>query len=272
MAFTFATYQSATGCTKYGPAGAEALLTYLEERFPWQRSMGICNCRAIAGTSSYSHHAECRAYDMGIPVTSDGQARPELGMQAVNLLGPHGARLGIDNMIYNRRIWSAANPAGRYYSGVHPHYDHIHIGLTRAAGRNLTYATLVSVLGNTGGSTLYTELNIGDKGEQVTALQVMLRSAGFGATLGGIDGDYGPKTSAALLEARQSVGSKATSGDKFSIDAWEQLHRAHALYWAKTVAGKEGPQGPPGKDGKDGVDGKDGEPVTLTIRSDVQLP
>lgn len=157
MSYNWATYQSATGCTRYGPAGAQALLTYLEDCFPDQTSYGICNCRQVRGGASYSHHAECRAYDEGFAVF-EGQ---DIGVKTLEKLGPHGKRLGIDHMIVNHqpgaadrgdpRIYSARSPSGRTYTGTHPHKNHNHIGLTRGAGVNLTYATLVEVVGEPSG-------------------------------------------------------------------------------------------------------------------------
>ncbi len=151
--YNWSSYQSATGCTRYGPAGAQALLTYLEDMFPGQVSMGICNCRSVRGGSSYSHHAECRAYDEGFAVFV-GQT---IGIKTLELIGPHGAAIGCDHMIMNHqpgasgrgdpRIYSARSPQGRVYTGSHAHKNHDHIGLTRNSGLHLTYATLVSVLG-----------------------------------------------------------------------------------------------------------------------------
>lgn len=177
--YTWAAYQSATGCTKYGPAGAEALMVYLEDLFPGQTSFGICNCREVRGGSSWSHHAECRAYDEGFAVFA-GQT---IGIRTLELLGPHGARLGLDHMIANHepgasdrgdpRIYSARSPQGRTYTGAHPHKNHNHIGLTRSAGRNLTYATLVAVVGHPNKITPTKEqtLERGDKGKAVAELQ-----------------------------------------------------------------------------------------------------
>lgn len=157
--YNWAPYVSASGCTQYGPAGAMALMVYLEDWFPGQVSMGICNCRQVVGGGSYSHHAECRAYDEGHAVSVVGG---QIAVATLNLLGPHGSRLGIDHFICNHnptgagrgdpRIYSQSAPQGRVYTGTHPHKDHNHIGLTRAAGRNLTYGTLVAVAGAPGGS------------------------------------------------------------------------------------------------------------------------
>jgi hypothetical protein len=285
MAYTFATYQSATGCTKYGPAGAQAFLTYLEARFSYQTSMGIINCRAVAGSSSYSHHAEARAYDMGIP-TNGGKARPELGMPPLDLVLPHGKRLGIDHAIYNRRIYSATAPAGRAYTGVHPHYDHIHWGLTRTAGRNLTYATLVSVLGPVTAGGMDDVITRASRGGEVIDLQHELNRMGLATPLLVLDGIPGDATFAAYNKGRALCGRSA---DNTQVTAWSMSHIAYvlALQADAAVAGKPGPAGPKGATGAAGPAGqkgatgpagpvgpagKDGKPVALTIIGNTTLP
>ena len=244
MAFNWATYQSATGCTKYGPSGAQALQTYLEDWFPGQTSLGICNCRVVRGGASYSHHAECRAYDEGHAVSVAGG---QLAIATLNLLGPNGKRLGIDHMIVNRnptgagrgdpRIYSATSPNGRVYTGTHPHKDHNHIGLTRSAGANLTYATLVAVCGRPpsggqqGDDMPRLPLRYGDKTEDVRDLQLDLNfSIGTGLKA---DGDYGPATAAEvkrwLLPATQAdeddgqVGSTLDEGHEVNAAMWNAL-------------------------------------------------
>jgi hypothetical protein len=179
--YNWADYVSATGCTQYGPAGAQALMTYLEDWFPGQTSLGICNCRQVVGGGSYSHHAECRAYDQGVAISVVGSG---IAVATLRLLGPHGRRLGIDHMIVNLdsmgagrgnpRIYSATSPQGRVYTGTHPHKDHNHIGLTRAAGRNLTYGTLVTICGTPGGSVPGGSW----KEHDVEALRLMVIEAG----------------------------------------------------------------------------------------------
>lgn len=154
MTLAWAPYQSATGCDKYGPAGAQALLTYTEDVFAeLHRSLGICNCRPVRGGSAYSHHAECRAYDAGFTIIVGATFAYDYAV----LLGEHAAEAGIDHAITNRKPWasdrgepiifSARSPNGRTYTGTHPHKDHNHIGLTRNAGRFLTYGTLVHLYG-----------------------------------------------------------------------------------------------------------------------------
>ena len=147
MSYNWASYRGATGCDSSDWTGSQALKVYLMDRFPQITSTGICSCRSVNGGSSWSHHAECRALDAMLPTGAGGSAIPAFGDPIIELLGPHGRELGIDHDIWNRKIWSNSSPNGRVYTGSHPHYNHHHIGLTRGASNNLTYATLVKVLG-----------------------------------------------------------------------------------------------------------------------------
>lgn len=231
-------------------------MVYLEDMFPGQVSMGICNCRDIAGGSSWSHHAECRAYDEGFAVFT-GQT---IGIRTLELLGPHGARLGIDHMILNHdpgasdrgdpRVYSARSPQGRTYTGSHPHKNHNHIGLTRNAGRLLTYATLVDVLGDPSDQTKETEDMLplqfghgypvqpdgsklaGDHShriEDVRALQDLLNLA-YGTGLK-LDGLYGPATATAVENhiGRYTGYSYGQQGFWVGGNQWGNLIRDVAL-------------------------------------------
>ncbi|MEO1064715.1 MAG: SH3 domain-containing protein [Actinomycetota bacterium] len=149
MAFRFARYESATADAG-GPApGTVALKRYTLARWPQARSQGIYAPRTIRGSNTkLSHHAEGRALDIGLPTLNGGRAADtDQGMPVLEALLANARRLGIDHLIYNRRFWSARHPSGRSYTGVHPHYDHIHVGMTRAAGRTLNLATVIDVLG-----------------------------------------------------------------------------------------------------------------------------
>lgn len=140
--FNWAPYSGFDGrCDGKAHDGTRAFLAYLLDRFPWGASLGIYNCRPP------SVHGDGRALDFRIPTGPGGAARPELGNQVVELIGPHGARLGIATLIWNRIIYSQRAPDGRPYTGVHPHKDHTHTDQTPASGSNLTVATLVAVLG-----------------------------------------------------------------------------------------------------------------------------
>jgi hypothetical protein len=142
---SFARWERATECVGSPRPGALALLAYLRSEYPSGRSMGIYNCREVRGSTTVSIHSEGRALDWGMPMVN-GKGSPE-GHEIVKLLASHGSRLGIQAIIYDRRIWSAASPNGRNYNGIAPHYDHLHIELTRNAGQKLNLSTLYSVLG-----------------------------------------------------------------------------------------------------------------------------
>lgn len=161
MANNFAPYQAATGCVGREMPGTLALDAFLEEQFPSTWFGNIESCRDIVGGSGFSHHAEGRAGDRMVP-----QSRPpsgvSVGLQMARVLGPHGRALGIDHIICNAAPWlsgrgrplifSASAPAGRVYTGEHPHKDHNHTGQTRASAAKLTLATVRQiVLGNPGG-------------------------------------------------------------------------------------------------------------------------
>jgi hypothetical protein len=49
-------------------------------------------------------------------------------------------RLGIQSVIWNRRVWGYGNETVRPYHGTDPHTGHLHIGLNRWAAANLTEA------------------------------------------------------------------------------------------------------------------------------------
>lgn len=218
-------YDPATGCTPHS-AGAKALAAYLEDMFPYQYSGGICNCRNVNGGSSWSHHAECRAYDCMIPTGSGGSYRPELGDPIIELLGPHGRRLGLDHFILNRIIYSTKSPDGRPYTGRHPHYNHAHIGLNTLGATNLTYATLVAVLGEpAGGPTPPPQED--DDMETIKALQVQCNAGGFTGADGKaltVDGLLGKNTQHALNELAKAAaadGGAAPKPHKHPIAAGE---------------------------------------------------
>lgn len=77
-------------------------------------------------------------------------------------------------------------------------------------------------------------LSKGDSGQAVKGLQVILKRSGHDP--GPVDGQYGPKTAAAVLSCRRSVGSKAKSGDSIGGHAWAQIHDALARRRATAAA------------------------------------
>lgn len=139
MGNTFAAWESANHCSGGSTPGALRLLAAIVKRFPLTHSDGIYNCRPVRGTvNTFSHHAEGRAIDVACDI--------DTGRKIVALIGSHGRALGVDELIHNRRIYSAKTPGGRSFNGP-SHTDHVHIGLTRKAGANLTTAAIDKILG-----------------------------------------------------------------------------------------------------------------------------
>lgn len=230
----FATYQRCTRCSGHAQPGTKALAAYLEDRFPYQSSLGIYNCRTVAGKTYLSQHACGRAYDSGLATTSSGGPRLDLGLPIVELLASKGARLGITQLIYARRIYDKASPDGRYYGGTHPHNNHIHESQTYASGHELTYATLVDVLGpaTPSGDTDMLGLNIGLLGEaslpydpEVETLQRMLLDRGQTLPQWGPDGEAGDETRTAHAAWQGVVGVTDEAG-LVGPQSYAALHKA----------------------------------------------
>jgi hypothetical protein len=79
------------------------------------------------------------------PVVNNA-GHPE-GQKLFEHLAENADALGLQSIIWNRRIYSARSPRGRVYSGVNPHIDHLHIEMTREAARTLTSARINAILG-----------------------------------------------------------------------------------------------------------------------------
>lgn len=145
---SFPALDPATGCRNAGP-GATNMLYWLDRESGWAGTvynLGVCNCRMIAGKTVRSTHGECRAWDAGLPMVN-GRANP-IGHEIIRALLPRVGQLGIQCLIFDRTIWSAASPQGKRYTGVSPHYDHIHGEHTRRSASVLNVPTVRSVMGS----------------------------------------------------------------------------------------------------------------------------
>jgi hypothetical protein len=113
-------------------------------------NLGIYNCRTTVGGVNRSIHGDGRACDFGFRLVN-GRANPN-GWVMINRLLPHVRELGIQMLIWDRRIWSARTPNGAPYGGAgkSPHIDHIHAELTWNAARTLTRDRVRVVVGRTG--------------------------------------------------------------------------------------------------------------------------
>lgn len=106
------------------------------------------NCRGT-GSGATSQHARCRAGDIGIPMLPGGRPNRAVGDAVVAALVDTAERLGVTEIIWNRRRWSANTPYGAPYGGVSPHYDHVHFALSLNATRYLNVPTVRSVMAGT---------------------------------------------------------------------------------------------------------------------------
>lgn len=128
MAIQSGGYQGARSCTSGPQPGAWGYMDWFLNAYADDGAVnsGIYNCRSVRGGSTTSLHGEGRACDFGIRPYS-----ASYGTRLADFLKDHSKELGIQCVIWNRRIWSSSYPnAGwRKYSGVNPHVDHLHVEL-----------------------------------------------------------------------------------------------------------------------------------------------
>lgn len=203
MSLNWATWQGAQRCTAGPASGAVALRDWMRANYPMGWSGGIFNCRTVRGSQQPSIHGEGRALDWMLPVVN-GRGHPA-GHDAVQRLGKHGKSLGIQTIIFDRTIWSGRSPNGRPYTGVHPHFDHLHIELAKDAGRTLTVNKLNALLnGEVPAGPVVSPrptLRQGSTGEPVKELQRLLKVKA--------DGKFGPQTAEAVRVFQRANGLKA---------------------------------------------------------------
>jgi len=202
MSYNWAQWQAATRCVGSARPGAKALMLWFAQIYPGvAKSGGIYNCRPVRGSTTMSVHSEGRAVDVMMPVVN-GKGNPN-GHDAIRKLGPHGRELGIQTIIFDRTAWSARSPSGRPYTGVHPHYDHLHVELTRHAGETLTLGAIQRILGTVSPSNnrvlrLASPMMVGSD------VAVVQRVLGLNA-----DGVFGPKTRDAVVAFQKKNGLTA---------------------------------------------------------------
>jgi hypothetical protein len=160
VAYTSApSYNGGRNCSGTFTAGARDLGNYLVNRFPGAKYFQGYNCRQIRGGTGMSVHGTGRAIDVFIPLHR-GAADNDLGDPVANWLVENASNIGIQMIIWDRTVWSGnrSGDKARYYSGEHPHHDHLHIELTpQAASKQTawfrTRADAPSSGGSSGGST-----------------------------------------------------------------------------------------------------------------------
>jgi hypothetical protein len=117
-----------------------ALYQYMHANFPACRNMGIFNHRLVAGTNTLSHHAEGRALDIGLRAAVQNEKWLADKLFEIFVKGANSK--DIDEIIWNRQIWSAKRPFVHPHRGSNPHADHIHVGFTREGSQKTAFAHL----------------------------------------------------------------------------------------------------------------------------------
>jgi len=139
-----ASYVGQTVCSPAAKPGTAAFASMLLKTYPHTRSLGISRSCSSGGKSE---HKEGRAFDWGVSAydARDAQSVRELltWLLATDKHGNQYAmarRLGIQYIIWNRRIWGAysASSGWRTYTGASPHTDHVHFSLSWAGARKKT--------------------------------------------------------------------------------------------------------------------------------------
>lgn len=127
-----------TKCSGHAQQGTVNLSRAMQDVFGGT-SDGIYACRPVRGGSRLSEHGEGRAYDHH---WTDAHA----GFAICNILIDHNDELGIEQVIWFRKIWSAQRPYWHDYDGQDPHTGHIHVGQNWSGARWLQYADAVRIL------------------------------------------------------------------------------------------------------------------------------
>lgn len=137
-------YVGAVRCTDGPQPGMrQAMAWYLGAyRDRGGTNLGIYLCRPIAGTDILSLHAEGRATDFGVPMGASW------AQGLADTLMDRSAQLGVQCVIYDRRIWSATHcrDGWRRYNGSDPHTGHLHVEWSWEAARTLTVAHINQVM------------------------------------------------------------------------------------------------------------------------------
>ncbi|PPK65884.1 peptidoglycan-binding domain-containing protein [Actinokineospora auranticolor] len=210
-------YEPARSCTGSPTTGARALMSWYLGAYAGRggRNLGIYNCRSVAGTSTTSLHGEGRADDLGVPVGASW------AQGLADQLRLNSAELGVQCVIYNRRIWSGAHAAAgwRPYTGANPHVDHLHVELSWNSARGLTPERVQQVLGgqpappSTPPTTPppsappgHPTIRRGAKGDPVRELQRILNAWYPTLPQLAVDGDFGPATEARVKHMQERAG------------------------------------------------------------------
>lgn len=122
-----------------------------------------------------SEHCECRGIDdFTTDLSPTGKGRTFFNW-CVSVADP----LGIQSVIFNRRVWGFGAWVERPYTGPSPHTDHVHVGLNNWAAAHLTEELIRAHLPGQGGDT---DMDAEDK-KVLKDIRDALKDGSAGATL-----------------------------------------------------------------------------------------
>ena len=125
-------YDGGANCSGGSTPGARVLRDVLIAHYAQIGSIGVYNCRVIAGSNSMSLHGVGRALDIMIP-TIAGDANNTAGDDIAHWLMQNAEMLGLQLIIWDHSIWSVSYDGIRSYGGSNPHVDHLHVEINEAA-------------------------------------------------------------------------------------------------------------------------------------------
>jgi hypothetical protein len=150
----YASYQGQNKCDPDPEPGVMSFRSFVLNRYPFTRSLGISRACHIGGRSE---HKEGRAWDWGVraSVPREKAAAEALidFLHATDRYGNRHAlarRFGVMYLIWNRRIWGTWGGWSTYCvqrkgvcraddgSARHPHTDHVHFSFSWAGARRKT--------------------------------------------------------------------------------------------------------------------------------------
>jgi hypothetical protein len=108
-------------CTQdtQGTDAIDRIYCTVVSRWRGVENWGICNCKRVAGSSTWSQHAWCNAWD----IHHDSAA---VMREIADFLVANAVPLDVAEVIYDGRIWTR-DRGWRAYGGVNPHTNHIHV-------------------------------------------------------------------------------------------------------------------------------------------------
>lgn len=181
-----------------------------------------------------SEHCECSAVDFFPP----GMDRA-LGRRIFEWCVANADDLGIQSVIFDRRVAGFGDRRERAYTGASPHRDHVHVGIDRWGRTHVTPATVTARLRGTpdlsGGQgseqppvTGRRTLREGDTGDAVAALQAWLnRTFPSYANIDLRPRRYGPQTVEVIAEFQRRAGVTGpdANGRVVGPRTWAALER-----------------------------------------------